>query len=93
MSKGFGKLQRLILSELEKRDRFNLQELLGSKYTKAQYNALNRAMMGLEGTGMIKVHRFAFGGGFSAGRTYVHRIGTIFLSGDRQKYEDQFKCW
>ncbi|MGD0489243.1 MAG: hypothetical protein ABSB94_18910 [Syntrophorhabdales bacterium] len=45
VSKGPGKWQRLILSELAIRDRFNLLELLGPTFTKAQYNALHWAML------------------------------------------------
>lgn len=48
MSKGPGKWQRQILSELAIREGFNLQELLGPTFTKAKYNALLRAMQGLE---------------------------------------------
>jgi hypothetical protein len=59
MSKGPGKWQKLILSEPAIRDRFNLQELLGPTFTKAQYNALHRAMLDLEAAGEINVHRFA----------------------------------
>ncbi len=63
MSKGPGKWQRIILSRLAIRDRFTLQELLGRTFTKAEYNALHRAMLELENAGRIKVHRFALGAG------------------------------
>lgn len=84
MSKGPGKWQRLILSELVIRDRFNLRELLRPAFTKAQYNALHRAMLELEDAGKINVHRFAFGGG---GKIYVHRFGITITVEDRRKYE------
>jgi hypothetical protein len=47
MSRGLGKLERKIISELTKRDHFALNELLIPGYTKAQYNALYRAMRNL----------------------------------------------
>lgn len=75
MSKGPGKWQRLILAELADREAFNLRKLLGGTYTQAQYNALLRAAKKLETTGKINIHRFALGSG---GKTYVHRIGTVF---------------
>jgi hypothetical protein len=83
MSKGRGKWQRLILSKLATREAFKLRELLGPTFTKAQYNALLRAMQRLEDAGEIKVHRFAFGGG---GKIYVH-LGTTFTGEDRRKYK------
>jgi hypothetical protein len=84
MSKGPGKWQRLILSELAIRDRFNLQELLGTIFTKAEYNALHRAMLELERAGRIKVHRFAYGVGV---RSWVCRFGTTPTPDDRRTYE------
>jgi len=83
MSKGPGKWERLILSELAIRDRFNLQELLGLTFTKAQYNALHRAALKLEGAGKIKVHRFGLGGGV---KIWVCRFGTTITLEDRRKY-------
>jgi hypothetical protein len=73
MSKGPGKWQRMILSGLAIRDRFTIQELLGRTFTKAEYNALHRAMVELEDAGRIKVHRFALGSG---GRAWICRFGT-----------------
>ena len=77
MSKGPGKWQRLILLKLATREAFNLRELLGPTFTKERYNALVRAINGLEDAGEIKVHRFTFGGG---GKVYVH-LGTTFTGG------------
>ena len=83
MSKGPGKWQSIILSELAIRDRFPLKELLGSTYTKAQYNALYRAMRKLEIAGKVNIHRFLFGG---SRRTWVCRWGVTPTGEDR-------KCW
>lgn len=87
MSKGPGKWQRLILSELAIRDRFNLRELLEPTFTKAEYNALHRAMIELEDAGRIKVYRFGFGVGRGRAKIYVHRFGTTITVEDRKKYE------
>lgn len=83
------------MSKLAIRETFNLRELLGATFTKAQYNALIRAMQWLEEAGKINVARFQFGGG---GRIYVSRIGTTFtgedrLKEDRKKYEAYLKRW
>ena len=90
MSKGPGKWQRLIMTELAIRDRFNLQELLGETFTKAEYNALHRAAMQLERAGKIKVHRFALGGGI---RTWICHFMTEVSFEDRQAYNRAFKKW
>ena len=82
----------MILSKLAIREAFNLRELLGATFTKAQYNALLRSMQGLEDAGKIKVDRFAYGVG-GLGKIYVHRIGTTFTGEDRMKYETDNKRW
>ncbi|MBU1008477.1 hypothetical protein KKA53_05365 [Candidatus Dependentiae bacterium] len=88
MSKGPGKLQRLILAVLTEHEAFYLRDLLGWTYTKAQYNALLRAANQLERAGKIGASLFAFG----EKRYVVHRIGTIFTGKDRQKVEGMSKC-
>ena len=82
MSKGLGKWQSMIMSELAIRDRFPLKELLGLTYTKAKYNALYRAMRKLEIAGKVNIHRFLFGNG----RTWVCRWGVTPQWGDRKRW-------
>ncbi|MBP8980595.1 MAG: hypothetical protein KBG09_05055 [Syntrophobacterales bacterium] len=80
MSKGLGKWQRMILLGLKFRDFFTIRELLGLTFTRAEYNALNRAMLELERAGKIKVCRFGLGSG---GRDWVCRFGVTPTGADR----------
>lgn len=82
MSRGPGKWQRLILSELAGREAFFLRELREPKRGKAQYNALLRAMQELEAAGKINVTRYAYGGRY---KTVVHRVFTTFTPEDYWK--------
>ena len=82
MSKGPGKWQVAILAKLNVLDRFTLQELLGPSFTRAQYNALHRAMLKLEDAGRINVHRYAFG---SQGRAWICRFGVRPTGEDRDR--------
>jgi hypothetical protein len=81
MSRGLGKLERKIISELTKRDHFALNELLIPGYTKAQYNALYRAMRNLEIAGQIIVFRFWL----NKDRTWICRPGIRPTVEDRNK--------
>jgi len=89
MSKGPGKWQQMILSELVTKEAFYLRGLLGRHCTKAQYNALLRAAQTLESEGKINITRFRFGAAWCIGKTVVHRILTTFTGNDRMKM-DQF---
>ena len=80
MSKASSKWHALILAEFAIRDRFKLRELLGVKFSRTGYDALNRVALILEDAGKINLHR-------GGGEIYVHRIGTTFTAEDRRKYE------
>jgi len=76
MSKGFGKWQRAILAELATAESFWLRSLLGRRpCTKAKYNALLRAAMKLENSGLILIDRYFWGGTAGKGKTAIRRIG------------------
>jgi RecG-like helicase len=90
MSKGPDKWQRLILAELENKEAFYLRRLLGQKCTKAQYNALLRAMQELEAAGKINVKRFLWGSTAGTGKTVVYRTGTVFSGKDRKYLDDKY---
>jgi len=77
MSKGPGKWQRAILAELASQETFWLRSLLSRSCTKAEYNAILRAAMGLEEAGLILLDRYRYGANDGTGRTAVRRIGTI----------------
>jgi len=76
MSKGPGKKQRAILTGLASQESFWLRSLLGRPSTKAEYNALLRAALNLEDSGLIILDRYHYGSNDSTGRTAVRRIGT-----------------
>jgi len=63
MSRGPGKRQRAILGALEERETFFLVDLLPINYTKANYNALNRAAVALADKGAIAIWTFTYCGG------------------------------
>jgi hypothetical protein len=83
MSRGLGKWERKILSELAIRDHFALNELVGPERTRsrAKYNALYRAMRKLETSGQVIVWRFLF----SRDRTWVCRHGIKPTGEDRDR--------
>jgi hypothetical protein len=58
MGRGPGKWQRIILDRLERGEPFYLLEVLDYGYTKAEYNALNRAARELEKRGEIRIERY-----------------------------------
>jgi hypothetical protein len=76
MSRGPGKWERAILTELASRENFWLRTLLPRDCTKAEYNALLRAALKLEAEGKIAVDRWAFASEPGIGKTAVRRIGT-----------------
>ncbi len=87
MSKGPGKWQVAILAKLKVRDRFTLQELLGPSFTRAQYNALHRAMLKLEDAGRINVTRFCTFSGVRS--SFVHRKGTTMSAEDANRHKKE----
>jgi hypothetical protein len=72
MSKGTGKLERLILEATEAHGGVYVARLAPQGATKAQHQALNRAAWSLIRKGLVLCVRYHCG----RPRLYLHRVGT-----------------
>jgi hypothetical protein len=91
MSRGLGIWQRRILTALDECEPLPVRLLLSPKPTRAERNALSRAVRLLETKRRINVHRFMCWANGNH-QTWVCRLGFPFAD-DRKRYEGQSKCW
>jgi hypothetical protein len=76
MSRGFGKLQRVIMQALEQHVAFFARDLLPLEPTRAQQQALQRAICTLHDNGKIAIGRW-YGRHPSGGHVVIYRYGTL----------------
>jgi hypothetical protein len=76
MSRGFGKLQCKILATLEQHPAFFARDLLGLEPTRAQQQALQRAICTLHDANKIAIARW-WGRNPAGGRIVIYRYGTL----------------
>jgi hypothetical protein len=76
MSRGPGRLQREILATLEKHPAFFARDLLPLEPTRAEQQALQRAICTLHDNGKIAIGRW-WGRNPAGGRIVIFRYGTL----------------